>query len=91
MTRRVYREVYGYELPRQTAQQIKVGVHITKENLKPGDIVFFRPENTNNHTAVYLGDSLFINASSSKGVVLSTLENKYWKQFFQFGIRVRMA
>jgi len=88
LTRRVYREVYGYELPRQTIQQIKVGAHIQKENLKPGDIVFFRPEG-NNHTAVYLGDTLFINASSSKGVVISTLENTYWNKYFRYGVRVR--
>ena len=81
LTRRVYREVYGYELPRQTVQQIKMGAHIAKENLKPGDI----------HTAVYLGDSLFINASSSKGVVISTLENTYWNKYFKYGVRVRMA
>lgn len=89
LTRRVYREVYGYELPRQTVQQIKVGAHVSKENLKPGDIVFFRPEGTNNHTAVYLGDTLFINASSSKGVVISTLENTYWNKYFKYGVRVR--
>ena len=91
LTRRVYREVYGYELPRQTIQQIKLGAHISKENLKPGDIVFFKPEDTNNHTAVYLGDSLFINASSSKGVVISTLENTYWNKYFKYGVRVRMV
>ena len=91
LTRRVYREVYGYELPRQTVQQIKVGAHISREDLKPGDIVFFKPEDTNNHTAVYLGDSLFINASSSKGVVISTLENTYWNKYFKYGVRVRMA
>ena len=91
LTRRVYREVYGYELPRQTVQQIKVGAHIPREDLKSGDIVFFKPEDTNNHTAVYLGDSLFINASSSKGVVISTLENIYWNKYFKYGVRVRMA
>lgn len=89
LTRRVYREVYGYELPRQTIQQVKMGAHVSKENLKPGDIVFFRPEGTNNHTAVYLGDTLFINASSSKGVVISTLENTYWNKYFKYGVRVR--
>ena len=70
-------------------QQVKVGAHVSKENLKPGDIVFFRPEEKNNHTAVYLGDTLFINASSSKGVVISTLENTYWNKYFKYGVRVR--
>ena len=89
LTRRVYREVYGYELPRRTVQQVKVGAHVSKEDLKPGDIVFFRPEEKNNHTAVYLGDTLFINASSSKGVVISTLENTYWNKYFKYGVRIR--
>ena len=89
LTRRVYREVYGYELPRRTVQQIKMGSHVSKENLKPGDIVFFRPEEKNNHTAVYLGDTLFINASTSKGVVISTLENTYWNKYFKYGVRIR--
>ena len=89
LTRRVYREVYGYELPRKTDQQVKIGSHVSKENLKPGDIVFFRPEERINHTAVYLGDSLFINASSAKGVVISTLENTYWNKYFKYGVRVR--
>ena len=62
---------------------------ISKENLKPGDIVFFRPDEKNNHTAVYLGDTLFINASTSKGVVISTLENTYWNKYFKYGVRVR--
>ena len=89
LTRRIYREVYGYELPRKTDQQIKIGSHISRENLKPGDIVFFRPEERVNHTAVYLGESLFINASSAKGVVISTLENTYWNKYFKYGVRVR--
>ena len=89
LTRRVYREVYGYELPRKTDQQVKIGSHVSKENLKPGDIVFFRPEERVNHTAVYLGESLFINASSAKGVVISTLENTYWNKYFKYGVRVR--
>jgi len=57
-------------------------------NLKPGDILFFRPENRVNHTAVYLGNSLFINASSSKGVILSSLESSYWGRYFKYAVRV---
>lgn len=91
LTRRVYREVFGYELPRVSIDQVKQGKVVTKENLKPGDILFFRPRNSVNHTAVYLGNSLFINASSSQGVVLSSLENSYWKQYFKYGVRVEQA
>ena len=91
LTRRVYREVFSFELPRVTKDQIKVGRNVSRHNLKPGDILYFRPEGKYNHTAVYLGNSLFINASSSKGVILSSLEHSYWSKYFVHGVRVDNA
>lgn len=91
LTRRIYREVYGIELPRRTYEQVKIGSRIERKDLKPGDIVYFKPEGTGSHTAVYLGETLFINASTAKGVVISTLENTYWNKYFEFGIRARNA
>lgn len=87
-TRRVYREVFSFELPRRTVDQVQVGAHISRNQLKAGDIVFFKPGGTGNHTAVYLGNSLFLNASTAKGVVISTLENVYWDKTFEYGVRV---
>ena len=91
LTRRVYRKVFSYELPRVSVDQAKQGKIVRRENLKPGDILFFRPRNRVNHTAVYVGNSLFINASSSKGVVMSSLDNKYWGKYFKYGVRVEKA
>ena len=91
LTRRVYREVFSFELPRVTKDQIKVGRHVSRNNLKPGDILYFRPDGKYNHTAVYLGNSLFINASSSKGVILSSIEHSYWSKYFVHGVRVDTA
>lgn len=88
LTRRAYREVFGYELPRVSTQQVKEGKKIAIKNLKPGDIIFFKPEGRTNHTAVYVGNSLFINASSSKGVVLSSLKSPYWAKYVKYGVRV---
>ena len=53
--------------------------------------MFFRPEERVNHTAVYLGNSLFLNASTSQGVVISTLESKYWGKYFKYAVRVDKA
>lgn len=88
LTRRVYREVFEFELPRVSVDQAQKGARISREELRPGDILFFRPENRVNHTAVYVGNSLFINASSSKGVVLSSLDNSYWNKYFKYGVRI---
>ncbi len=88
LTRRIYREVYGHELPRVSTQQAQTGKKVSSKNLKAGDIVFFKPEGRTNHTAVYVGNSLFINASSSKGVVISSLKSPYWEKYFKYGVRV---
>ena len=92
LTRRVYRAVFnGYELPRVSVDLGGRRIIKKKKNLKPGDILFFRPRNSVNHTAVYLGNSLFINASSSKGVIISSIEEPYWNQYFRYGVRVSAA
>ncbi len=91
LTRRVYRSVFSYELPRVSVDQIKEGSIVDRNSLKPGDILYFRPENRVNHVAVYVGNSLFINASSSKGVILSSLESNYWGKYFLYGVRVSKA
>lgn len=91
LTREVFREVFGYDLPRVSVDQVKKGRKIEKTDLKPGDLLFFRPENRVNHVAVYIGNSLFINASSSQGVVLSSLDNKYWGKYFRYAVRVDAA
>ena len=91
LTRRVYREAFNKELPRVSQQQIKKGTRVSAKNLKSGDIVYFTPDNRTSHTAVYVGNSLFINASSSKGVVMSSLKSPYWRKYFKYGVRVHNA
>ena len=88
LTRRVYREVYHKELPRVSTQQVKLGRKVATKNLQPGDILFFKPGGRTNHTTVYVGNSLFINASSSKGVVMSSLKSPYWKKYYKYSVRI---
>ncbi|WP_314011107.1 NlpC/P60 family protein [Pseudostreptobacillus hongkongensis] len=91
LTREVFREVFGYELPRVSVDQVKKGRKVERSDLKPGDLLYFTPENRINHVAVYIGNSLFINASSSQGVVLSSLNNTYWNKYYKYGVRVDAA
>lgn len=89
LTRRVYRDVFNkYELPRVSVDQVRKGKKVKKENLKPGDLVYFRPKNRVNHVGVYIGNSLFINASSSRGVIISSLNNSYWKKYYKYAVRI---
>ena len=92
LTRQVYREVYKKELPRVSAQQVKSGKRVANKNLEPGDILFFKTNGgKTNHTTVYVGNTLFINASSSKGVVMSSLKSPYWNKSYKYGVRVKKA
>ncbi|PSJ44906.1 peptidase P60 [Zobellella endophytica] len=78
-TRTMYQEVFGMELPRSTYEQVHLGREITKNELQPGDLVFFRIGNGTQHNGIYVGDGKFAHASSSVGVTISRLDNVYWR------------
>lgn len=85
----VYKEVYGISLPR-TAQEIsKAVIPIPeKSKLKEGDLVFFNGrKNKVTHVGIYLSNDAFVHASTSKGVIISSLNDKYWSKIFYFGGR----
>jgi len=77
-----YRDAFGHKLPRTTRTQISKGKKIAKSGLKPGDVVFFKISKNSLHNGVYLGQSKFIHASSSKGVTISSLDNVYWQRTY---------
>lgn len=75
-------------LPRTTAQQVNKGVKASRSNLKPGDLIFFKMPRGRGHVGVYIGDEKFVHASTSKGVIISTLENDYWSARFKTARRI---
>lgn len=84
-----FRDKLGYELPRTTREQIQLGQAVPKSALKPGDIVFFKTGRTTLHNGIYLGERKFMHASSSKGVIISTLNNRYWRKNYYTSRRIR--
>lgn len=83
-----YQSIFGITIPRTTALQIKSGKEISLKEIRPGDLLFFKTENLGRHVGIYLGDNKFMHASSSRGVTISRIDRKYWKNIFFRGIRI---
>ncbi|MBD2811166.1 C40 family peptidase [Xenorhabdus sp. Vera] len=83
----VYRTFYdrfNIRLPRTTNEQTKLGTKISKDDLMPGDLVFFKTGSGESglHVGIYDTNNEFIHASTSKGVIRSSLDNVYWRRVF---------
>jgi lipoprotein Spr len=62
---------------------------LDRENLSFGDLVFFTEDGfTPFHVGIYIGDNRFVHSSSSQGVIISSLEEKYYAKRYLGGRRV---
>ena len=78
---------FGYSMAHGAISQSKLGTYVAKEDLRPGDLVFFLEYQTMDeigHVGIYIGNGEFIHASSGSGycVKISTLESgSYLKRY----------
>ena len=87
----IYDEVAGLSLPRNSAAQRDYCVSVSRRQLEPGDLVFFTTSKRGgkvNHVGMYVGDGRIIHASSSRGVIESSLDEKYYATHYHSSGRV---
>lgn len=85
----IVRDVYKINLPRTASEQHDATSRVKKDDLKEGDLVFFRTKKGYiNHVGVYLANNKFVHASTSNGVMISDLDESYWRTKFVGGGRV---
>lgn len=78
---------FGYSLSHSATAQSKVGTYVAKEDLQPGDLVFFLDYKTMDgigHCGIYIGDGEFIHASSGSGYCVKTstlLSGSYYNRY----------
>ncbi len=78
-TSAVYAAVYGITIPRVSREQYRVSQKISLTELEEGDLLFFNTTGRGvSHVAVYLGNSRFIHASVSKGVMVNSIFENYY-------------
>lgn len=71
-------EKNGVTIPRTTGSQWADGTSISTPQV--GDLVFFHTyRSTASHVGIYIGNNKFVDASSSHGVTISSMDNSYWK------------
>lgn len=91
LTSAIYKKVYRKELERNSDDQRKKDCRkVKKGKLKEGDLVFFhngRKKKQATHVGIYLKDCKFIHASTSQGVIISRLDEEYWKKHWLSGGR----
>jgi len=84
-----YREKFGIDLPRSTEYLSEAGHPVKKSELKAGDMVFFKTGLFKRHVGMYIDEGKFLHVSSSKGVMVSNLNQAYWKDAYWQARRVQ--
>lgn len=73
-TRYIMKNKVGVDLPHSSVAQSNSGVRVSRENLKPGDLVFYGDGGIE-HVAIYMGNDLIVHASSAKtGIKVSNVD-----------------
>ena len=88
----LYKKTYRMRLSRSTDGQLKESNKIARRDLREGDLVFFTSRSSRKkvaHVGIYLKDGKFIHASTSQGVIVSSLKEKYYTQHWLCGGRVK--
>lgn len=90
----VFGATAGMSLPRVAASQAQEGEKVEKSNLQKGDLVFFsHGKGRISHVGIVEnvtedGTVKFIHAATSKGVMISSLDDSYWGPKFRFAKRI---
>lgn len=85
-----FEQQFSLPFPRTTAEQVKVGYSIKRQQLRTGDLVFFKTGINVRHVGIMVDEFQFFHASSSRGVILSRLDNPYWNSHYWQSRRVNL-
>ena len=75
----LYRDAFSLKIPRTTKNQAKIGHQVNKNSSREGDLVFFKTGYNTRHSGILIGKGKFIHSSTKYGVIISSLNNPYWK------------
>lgn len=93
LVRAIYGQTIGMVLPRRADQQAAATQTIDKQELQPGDLVFFNTmRRAFSHVGIYVGDGKFIHSPRSGAQVrVEDMRASYWQRRFDGARRVITA
>lgn len=88
-TAKVYNNVFNTVIGNNSRNIFSMVNPVNKDELAEGDLVFFKIGSRSiTHVGVYMGNNKFAHASSSRGVMISDLDENYWKRYYYKGGRM---
>lgn len=91
LTMKVFEKAAEVKLPRSSAAQMEYTLRVKSEHLTPGDLIFFAPSPGServSHVGLYVGEGVMIHASSSRGVVFTSVSEPWWAKRYHSSGRV---
>ena len=86
---KVFQDVYEKKIAGTAGDIEKMCEHVKESKLKEGDLVFFKIESKSiSHLGVYIANNHFMHASSKKGVMISDLNEAYFKKYYYTAGRI---
>lgn len=81
--------VAGVHLPRRSVDQASEGAAVLRSSIRAGDLVFFNTNGSGvSHVGLAIDATRFVHASTSRGVIVSSLDDRYYADRFLFGRRI---
>jgi cell wall-associated NlpC family hydrolase len=90
LVRYVFKQAWGAELPRTAEEISRVGNNVDKNDLRPGDLVFYNTLRRGfSHVGIYLGDNKFIHSpAAGSSIRIESMDLSYWKKRFNGARRI---
>jgi cell wall-associated NlpC family hydrolase len=86
----VYREVLGISLPRTTSDISRVGTPVRRDELRPGDLVFYNTLGRSfSHVGIYIGEGKFVHSPrTGERVRTEQMQMNYWQTRYDGARRI---
>ena len=85
----MYNKTFNMHLPRSSREMSGIGNKISKDELQPGDLVFFQTKGQHiNHVGIFIGNNTFVHSSLSKGIGEDNLKFSYYEKRFAGAVRL---